>query len=66
MKVDIYKVLSECVERGASAGLRNAFKHNPNPTHEYITERVEYYIMLEICEYFTFEDNQVKTNTDTE
>jgi hypothetical protein len=60
MKADAYKVLSECVERGTQAGLRNAFKHNDKPDHEYIVEKIHYYIMLEVCEYFNFDDNEVK------
>ena len=54
LKVDTYKVLDECVERGIEAGWNKAHKHTDTPTEKDIKNQIQHYIMLEICEYFNF------------
>ena len=58
MKPNIYKILTECIERGASYGVMRAFKHTDNPGYDNIAEAVENAIMNEICEHFTFDEDR--------
>lgn len=51
-KPNAYKILTECVERGIQGGWNRAHKHTDKPTEEHIKEQIEYYIMLEISDYF--------------
>lgn len=57
LKVDVYKVMQECVERGVSTGWRKAHKHDGKPDEDYLKDNIENAIMLEICEYFKFDNN---------
>lgn len=57
MKVITYKVLEDCVEKGVNYGFMRAHKHSDNPSEDYIKEQLAYYVMLEISEYFTFDDD---------
>lgn len=56
LKVNTYAVLSECVEIGIDRGWNKAYKHTNKPEEEYIKEQILYYIMLEVCEKFKFDD----------
>ena len=58
MKANEYKILEECVERGVDYGYQRAFKHTDNPSEDVIKECISRNIMMEICEYFNFEDNK--------
>lgn len=54
-KVNTYKLLSECVNRGIGRGIDRSYKHTDTPSEEYIKEQIEHYVMLEISEYFDFD-----------
>ncbi len=56
MRVKEYPVLVDCVERGVAHGINRAYKHNDNPSHEFIKQQIEDAVMSEICEYFNFEE----------
>lgn len=55
MKVDEYKVMTECVEDGARYGVNRAFKHTDEPSLEQIIAEVETAVMHEICGKFAFD-----------
>lgn len=55
MRANEYKILCECVERGAQWGYRKAHKHTDNPSSETICSSVADAILLEISEYFEFD-----------
>jgi hypothetical protein len=57
MKSRTYNLLSEAVEKGALTGVRRAFKHTDQPSHEQIAVNVEREIMNAICEWFCFDDD---------
>jgi len=57
MKINKYKVLSDIIERGIDAGYRKAYKHTDTPDEDHVTGTIYHYVMLEICEYFDFDDN---------
>jgi hypothetical protein len=61
MKVNTYKVLEECVERGITYGWRRAHKHTPEPDEQTIHGEIHRAIMLEIDEYFSFDDEAAET-----
>ena len=56
IQVDIYKVLSECVERGIQFGWNHAHKHTDKPDEAQIRDKIHDDVMTEICEYFKFPD----------
>lgn len=66
MKVISYKVLEDCVERGIGYGYMRAYKHNDKPTEEYIKEQLQYYVMLEISDYFNFDNDLITSNDEYE
>jgi hypothetical protein len=55
MKPNELKVLDICLESGAARGLRQATKHNENPTPEQVAEHVADAIESEIMEWFSFD-----------
>lgn len=59
MKIKVYNLISECVERGTKLGYRSAHKHTDTPNEEYIFDRIHTDIMNELCEYFTFDDETI-------
>lgn len=56
MKVNEYFVLSDCVERGVEYGMSRAYKHTDFPTNEQIKIALIDAVLLEISEYFNFDD----------
>jgi len=59
MKPKTYPILNECIERGIIIGYNRAYKHGCNdaPTAEEIQHHIHESIMVEINEYFDFENN---------
>ncbi len=58
MKANEFKIMEDCIERGFDGGYQKAFKHTDDPSEDQIKEQVLHYIMLEICEYFKFEEDK--------
>ena len=58
MKPDTYKLIQMCVEAGVTRGLRRAYKHNDEPTDEQIHYAIKQEVMLEICEWFKFDQKE--------
>ena len=56
MKPNELKVLDMCLESGAARGLRQATKHNENPTPEQVANQVAFCIEEEIMDWFRFDD----------
>lgn len=48
-------VLKMCIDNGTNVGVYRAFKHNDNPPHELLTEKVEQAIWEQLHEWFDFE-----------
>jgi len=63
MQVKEYQVLVDCVERGVEFGMARAYKHTDTPTLDYIKRQIEDAVLLEISEYFNF-DNETVTEID--
>lgn len=61
MRVNEYKILRECVERGVSWGLIRAVKHTDTPSEEARKETIIDAVMLEIGDNFIFLDNPEQT-----
>jgi hypothetical protein len=55
MKPDTYKLIQMCVEAGVTRGLRRAYKHDDAPTKEQIEKQINEAVMLEVCEWFEFD-----------
>jgi len=55
MKANEYKILCECVERGAKYGYHRAHKHTDSPSSDLVCSAVAEAILLEITEYFEFD-----------
>lgn len=56
LKVDVYRVLNDCVESGIEGGWNKAHKHTNTPTEHEIKTQIEHYIMLQLSDYFKFDD----------
>jgi hypothetical protein len=56
MKVKMYNLISECVERGVERGYRRAHKHVDNPDQVSMVDNIHREIMNELSEYFDFND----------
>lgn len=56
MKANEYLILSECVEDGINLGYTRAHKRTDTPTEQQIKAAIVDAVMLQICEYFFFED----------
>lgn len=56
MRVNVYSVLSDCVERGVEKGWRKAHKHSVDPSEEALCRRITDMVIAEICDYFDFHD----------
>lgn len=63
MQVKEYTVLTDCVERGVAYGMNRAYKHSDTPSADYIKQQITDAVLLEICEYFSF-DNEVYQEID--
>jgi hypothetical protein len=59
MQVKEYSVLVDCVERGVVMGWNRAYKHSDTPTTSYVHEQIADAVLLEISEYFTFNNDVV-------
>ena len=56
MKVKMYNLISECVDRGTQRGYRRVHKYLDNPDEVSIVDNIQREIMNELCEYFDFND----------
>lgn len=59
MKPKFYPLLERCVEDGVARGVRQAHKHNDDPTDEGLAAAVETAVMEEIHEWFDFDQEQI-------
>lgn len=59
MKVNDYKVLEECVSRGIDRGWNRSYKHTDKPSEELIKKEMEDNVLLEISEYFKFNNEEL-------
>lgn len=53
-----YKLIEFCVETGARMGWSRAHKHTDTPSSNQVQDAIVEAIMLEISEWFDFEDTQ--------
>jgi len=53
-----YLVLQRAIEEGIEAGYQRSFKYVENPTEAQIKDSIFEYVMLEVGNYFTFDDDQ--------
>lgn len=58
MKPKILPVLEMCIENGLAYGYRRAFKHDDNPSEEFITNAIKDSIMHELYEWFDFKGDE--------
>lgn len=54
LRVRVYPLLEEAVERAVAYGLNRAYKHEDNPTRETVGEAIRLEVMNELCELFDF------------
>ena len=55
IKVNLYNLLEEAIERGTRYGYHRAFKHTDTPTEEQVITDVVFNIMTEVCQVIDFE-----------
>ena len=58
MKAKTRRLIEDAIERGIQRGYYRAFKHSDSPTQDSIFADISDCIMLEIDEYFTFEEGE--------
>jgi hypothetical protein len=59
MRVNMHKILDDCIERGLAVGFARAHKHTDNPTTENLLEAQQQAIVNELDVYFIFDENEV-------
>jgi hypothetical protein len=59
MKAKSYVILQRAVEEGFRRGWNRAHKHVDNPTPEAVEVEVVNAIMGDVCDVFTFDDDEV-------
>lgn len=64
MKVDEYKVLVMVIENGVNLGWNRAHKHSETPEDYYVKNCIEEAVMLELLEYFNFDDDGTSAATE--
>jgi hypothetical protein len=58
MKVKMYNLISECIERGVEMGYNRAHKHVVNPDKISIVDNIHREIMNQLCEYIDFGEEE--------
>jgi hypothetical protein len=58
MKPKIHAILSTAIEEGIRRGWRKSHKHCEKPDEEFIFNELEECIMGNICEYFSFDEDE--------
>ena len=58
MKPKAYAILARAVEEGVKRGYSRAFKHVENPEQHVIEDAVIDAVMGEICDVFTFDEDE--------
>lgn len=58
MQVNEYRLIQKCVEDGTKYGLARALQHDETPADEDIVDQIVCAVMLELCEWFNFEDTK--------
>lgn len=58
MKAKSYNILVRAIEEGFEYGWNRAHKHLENPSKEVIQNAINDAIINEICEYFSFDDEE--------
>jgi hypothetical protein len=53
-----YNILTRAIEEGMNSGFRRAYKHTDAPNEEQIKENIMREIMNNICEVFSFDDEE--------
>jgi hypothetical protein len=57
MKAKTYQLIQECVENGVQLGFNRAHKHTDTPSDDELQNKIIDSVMLEICEWFTFDED---------
>ena len=58
MKAKTRRIIEDAIEKGIERGYRRAFKHTDSPHEDTIFGSISDCIMLEVDEYFTFEEGE--------
>ena len=56
MKINGFRVMEDCIERGVISGWYRAHKHDTNPAPERIQDTISEDVLNAICEYFYLEN----------
>jgi hypothetical protein len=54
MKVKMYNLISECIEKGVDRGYNRSYKYIDNPDKHSFVDNIHREIMNELCEYIDF------------
>jgi hypothetical protein len=58
MKAKTYQLIQECVENGVQLGFNRAHKHTDTPSDDELQNKIIDSVMLEICEWFSFNEDE--------
>ena len=56
VRVDLYRIVCDAVERGVAYGLNRAHKHVDAPTRAHLEEHVSSAVLSELCDVIRFDD----------
>lgn len=57
MKIKMYNLISECIERGVDFGYNRSYKYVDNPDKTSMVENIHREIMNQLCDYIDFGDD---------
>lgn len=58
VRVKLYHLIEDAVERGINRGWNRAHKHTDAPTEEMLKDQLNLAVMGEICELIDFQDTE--------
>lgn len=56
MKINLYALIDDAVERGVAMGHERAYRHADAPSREYVNSSISHEVMNAICEFVDFGD----------
>lgn len=57
VRIDLYRLIADAVERGIAYGWSRAYKHTDTPEPDSVKQDIEDAVMNELCEFIQFDEH---------